>query len=104
MQQILDTIIPIIILLLELIAVIVIVIGMVKSIYIYVKFQFNDDDHLTVREMASSLSLALEYILGAEILETLIIQDVSQLLTMSVLLILRIIITFVLHWELEQTK
>ena len=65
MQLLLETIIPLIILLLELIAVLVIVIGMVKSVYLYIKHQFNDEEYLTVREMASSLSLALEFILGA---------------------------------------
>ncbi|NLC42558.1 MAG: DUF1622 domain-containing protein, partial [Erysipelothrix sp.] len=57
-----------------------------------------------IREMASSMSLALEFILAAEILQTLIVDDRNQLITMSVLLILRIIISFVLHWELQVTS
>ena len=97
MHQILETVIPILMEVLEVIAVIVLVIGTVKSVIIFIQNYFTDKEDRIIREMASSMSLALEFILAAEILQTLIVDDRNQLITMSVLLILRIIISFVLH-------
>lgn len=104
MHEILEITIPIVMVILELIAVIVIVIGTIKSVIIFIQNYFTDKENSIIREMASSMSLALEFILAAEILQTMIVDDRNQLITMSVLLILRIIITFVLHWELESTS
>ncbi len=104
MHQILETVIPILMEVLEVIAVIVLVIGTVKSVIIFIQNYFTDKEDRIIREMASSMSLALEFILAAEILQTLIVDDRNQLITMSVLLILRIIISFVLHWELQVTS
>lgn len=104
MHQILETVIPILMEVLEVIAVIVLVIGTIKSVIIFIQNYFTDKEDRIIREMASSMSLALEFILAAEILQTLIVDDRNQLITMSVLLILRIIISFVLHWELQVTS
>ena len=104
MHQLLETVIPILMEVLEVIAVIVLVIGTVKSVIIFIQNYFTDKEDRIIREMASSMSLALEFILAAEILQTLIVDDRNQLITMSVLLILRIIISFVLHWELQVTS
>lgn len=101
MHHILDTVVPPIILIIELVAIFVIVSGTVKSIYTFIMNVFTDKEDQVIKEMASSMSLALEFILAAEILKTMIVDDRNQLITLSVLLILRIIISFVLHWELQ---
>lgn len=101
MHHILDTVVPPIILIIELVAIFVIVSGTVKSIYTFILNVFTDKEDQVIKEMASSMSLALEFILAAEILKTMIVDDRNQLITLSVLLILRIIISFVLHWELQ---
>ncbi|NLC42133.1 MAG: DUF1622 domain-containing protein, partial [Erysipelothrix sp.] len=84
MHQILETVIPILMEVLEVIAVIVLVIGTVKSVIIFIQNYFTDKEDRIIREMASSMSLALEFILAAEILQTLIVDDRNQLITMSV--------------------
>ena len=104
MEHFLEITIHISVLILEIIAVAVIAIGTVKSVIIFIHNYFTDKENQIIREMASSMSLALEFILAAEILETMIVDDRTQLITMSVLLVLRIIITFVLHWELRTTE
>lgn len=101
MEYIIHNIIPVLYLGLELIGAAIIVIGSLKALVLLIKngFDFRNEDLIV--ELASSLSLALEFILAAEILQTLVVSDLQQLLLLGVLLILRIIITFVLHWELN---
>ncbi len=104
MEFIISNIIPVIYHTVEIIGAIIIVIGTIKAIYhlFQNKFDFRNEDLIV--EIASALSLALEFILAAEILKTLVINDMQQLLLLGVLLILRIIITFVLHWELNHIE
>lgn len=101
MHQLIEIIVPWLVGILELIAIFVIGTGTIKSVIIFVQNAFTDKEDRVVRELASSMSLSLEFILAAEILQTMVIDDRNQLITMSVLLILRIIISFVLHWELH---
>lgn len=101
MHYIFESVIPTLVLLLELVGALIIIIGTLKAVYHLVlnKFDFRNEDLIV--EIASALSLALEFILAAEVLHTLVVSDMQQLLLLGVLLILRIIITFVLHWELD---
>lgn len=88
----------------ESLGIIIIVMGLTKALFIFVKTKFNYRDEELIVEIASALSLSLEFILAGEILHTLLVKDINQLLQLGILLILRIIITFVLHWELESIE
>lgn len=104
MEHLINTYIPYVYHALELFGAFVILVGTLKAVYhLFIsKFDFRNEDLIV--EIASALSLALEFILAAEILKTLVVQDMQQLLLLGVLLILRIIITFVLHWELNHIE
>lgn len=77
-------------------------IAMIKEIYtILVKYKFdfskiNDDNNLN-----AGLASALEVLLAAEILKTLIVTDYRNLVIIAVLIVLRIAITLLLVWETE---
>lgn len=104
MADILHKVVPPVVEVIELLGVAIIILGVLKAVYhlFLNKFNFRNEDLIV--EIASSLSLALEFILAAEILMTLVVGDLQQLLLLGVLLILRIIITFVLAWELSHIE
>ena len=104
MEAFLQTVVPPTVILIELLGVVIIIIGVGKAVYHLFQNQFNFRNEDLIIEIASALSLSLEFILAAEILMTLVVSDMQQLLLLGVLLILRIIITFVLHWELNHIE
>lgn len=52
-------------------------------------------------EFAQSLTLALEFKLGAEILKTVIVRTLEEMYILAAILILRAILTFIIHWEMK---
>lgn len=67
-----------------------------RTVFKY-KFSFtriNDDNHLN-----AGLSSALEVLLAAEILKTIIVTDYRNLVIIAVLIVLRIAMTLLLVWE-----
>ncbi len=62
-------------------------------------FDFNDDN--IKLEFAKALALGLEFKLGAEILKTLMIRTLDELVILGSIVILRVALTFVIHWEIK---
>ena len=62
-------------------------------------FDFNDDN--IKLEFARALALGLEFKLGAEILKTLMIRTIDELVILGSIVLLRVALTFVIHWEIR---
>ncbi|MFW6282326.1 MAG: DUF1622 domain-containing protein [bacterium] len=52
-------------------------------------------------KLARFTSLALEFFLAAEILKTVYIRELSELYIIAAIIILRIVMAFVVHWEMS---
>lgn len=89
---------------LDLIGVFIIIIGAVKAVFRLFLNKFNIDNINVKLKLAKSLDLALEFKLAAEILKTVIIQSVDELLILSAVVILRVIMTFVIDWEIKNAE
>lgn len=86
----------------ELWGVLVVLITVIKEIYKTV-FVYRMQLSSVVRDetLNHGLANALEILLAAEILKTLIVRTPSQLLEIGALVFIRIFITFILHWEMK---
>nr|WP_300001823.1 DUF1622 domain-containing protein [Tissierella sp.] len=97
----LETIIPYITSILELIGVMIISIASVRSIIKFFINKFNFSDDKIGVDFAKAMSLSLEFKLAAEIIKTVIIRDLDEFAILAAVAILRVVITIVLHWELK---
>lgn len=104
MHEVLTLIIPYTTQILELIGVIIIMLGAAEAIYHLVIGRFNLENVAIKLKLAKALELALEFKLAAEILKTVLIQTTEELLILSAIVILRVIMTFVIHWEIKNTE
>lgn len=90
------------IVLIEMWGLLIIAIAIIKEIYAMLvdfKFDFtkvNDDNSLN-----AGLASALEVLLAAEILKTLVVTNYRNLVIIAALIVLRIAITLLLVWETE---
>ena len=102
MEQLLHFLIPQIIHLLELIGVIIIMVTAIKTFGMYIFSFIKRTDYPVKQELAHSLALALEYKMGAEILKTVLIRDIQEIYILGAIIILRALLSFLIHFELRE--
>lgn len=100
-QQFLVRIIPYISASIDIIGIGIVIYGVISSLVLFVKHRFDLNSKHVLINLAQSLSLALEYMLAAEILKSMIIATYQELVHLAVIMILRLVMTFVLHWEIK---
>lgn len=62
------------------------------------KLKFNDT--CIKIELAKGLALGLEFKLGGEILRTILVRTMDEIKVLGTIIILRLILTYVIHWEI----
>lgn len=101
LEYALSLIVPVIVHMVEAMGVFVITLGALKAFgkYALKLFDFSND---TIKlEFARALALGLEFKMGAEILKTLMIRNLDELIILASIVVLRFILTFVIHWEIS---
>lgn len=87
------------VLLLECAGVAVLLVTAVKSMIGYVKHK----PHVRLY-LAQGISLALEFKLGGEVLRTVLVREMSELLTLGLVILLRGALTLIIHWEIKNEE
>lgn len=100
-EHILEWAVPYITGSLELIGVLIIAIAAVRGVIQFFKngFNFRGDD--VSIDFAKAMALSLEFKLAAEIIKTVVIRTLDEFIILAAVAILRVVLTFVLHWELQ---
>ena len=101
LEHLLEFIIPYIIAFLELIGVIIIFVSSVKTFGMYGLTFIKKKAYPVKQELASALALALEFKMGAEILKTVLIRDIKEILILGSIIVLRALLSFLIHFELK---
>lgn len=102
-HHLLTEIIDVLILILEFTGVLIIAFGSVRAIIDMVKSRFNFGNEDAKLNLAQSLALALEFKMGAEILKTITVRTLDELMILGAIVLLRVILSFVIHWEIKST-
>lgn len=101
LEHFVSTIVPIVIHLLEIMGIFIIVIGALKGFYKYLLNLVAKKNYNIKIEFAQSLTLALEFKMGAEILKTVIVRSLDEMYILAAIIFLRAILAFVIHWEMK---
>ncbi len=89
---------------LELVGILIIIVGSAKTFYLTVKRIRKKQPVSIVIELGKSLSLALEFKMGAEIINTVIIRDLNELAILAVVIVIRALMALLIHWEIVMEK
>ncbi|MBQ6849095.1 MAG: DUF1622 domain-containing protein [Clostridia bacterium] len=89
---------------LELIGVLIIVVGSVKSLISLVTRLIRHRSINIVVELGKTLALALEFKMGAEIIKTVIVHDLTELAVLGIVILIRALLAFLIHWEMKMEK
>ena len=55
-------------------------------------------------QLATGLGLSLEFKMAAEILKTVVVREMSELLVLGIVIILRALISMLIHFEMKEPK
>lgn len=86
-------------LLLELFGVIVLVYTAVKSF-----IQWIRHDSTLRLDLAQGIALSLEFKMGSEVLRTVVVREWEELGILGAVILLRGLLTFLIHWEIKHEK
>ena len=106
LEEIIHKFLPYIIYSIEILGIIIITGTAIFAFYIFIKGILKNSmkEHKINRTFFQGLGFGLEFLLAGEILKTIIIDNIPDLIMLTVVMSLRIIITFVLHWEAKSEE
>lgn len=96
--------VPFIVHILEFMGIVVITIGAFKAFYFYILEIFFKKDVKFKHQFATSMATGLEFKLAAEILKTVLIKTLEELFILGAVFLLRVLMTFVIQWEIKQDR
>ena len=89
---------------LELIGIIIIIVGSLRALIRLVNCLRKKLPFRVVIDLGKALSLALEFKMGAEIIKTVIIHNLEELSILGVVILIRALLAFIIHWEIRTEK
>jgi uncharacterized membrane protein len=89
---------------LEFIGVLIIIIGSIKSLVHLGHGLIRQRSINIVVELGKTLALALEFKMGAEIIKTVIVHDLTELAVLGIVILIRALLAFLIHWEMKAER
>jgi uncharacterized membrane protein len=87
---------------LELVGILIIIVGSAMAVaHLFVNAKHK---HNIIVDLGKTLALSLEFKMGAEIVNTVIVRDLAELATLAVVIALRAILSLLIHWEIKSER
>ncbi len=99
-----ELILPYIIGVLELMGIFIVTWSGLKAFWRYIRNTFWRKNHDLQYSFAKGLSTALEFKMAAEILKTVLVREMSELVILGAIIILRALVTILLKFEIRAGK
>lgn len=85
----------------ELIGITVVAISALSACWKYLKSLVTHRNEDVKYRLANGLALSLEFKMAAEILKTVVVRDLEELLVLGVVIALRALLSFLIHFEMK---
>ena len=89
---------------LELVGILIIIGGSFKAIVQLFSGLNHKRKTNIIIDLGKTLALALEFKMGAEIVNTVIVRDLAELGTLAIVIALRAILSLLIHWEITNER
>ena len=89
---------------LELVGISIIIIGSIRAIMQTLARLKRKQPINIMIELGRTLALALEFKMGAEIVNTVIVRDLKELGILAIVIALRAILALLIHWEIKNER
>ncbi len=103
-ETIIEKILPYIIGVLEIMGITVVVWSSVFAFWEYIQNTFFHKKFALQFHLANGLATGLEFKMAAEILKTVLIREMSELLVLGAVILLRALLSVLIHFEMKHNK
>lgn len=99
-----ETVLPYVISVLEIIGILVVTWSSLHAFWEYIQNSFMKKSHDLQFHLASGLATGLEFKMAAEILKTVLVREMSELLILGAVILLRALLSVLIHFEMKEKK
>lgn len=86
---------------LEFIGIIIVVVGSLRALATFgISIRKKQPTNIVIG-LGRALSVALEFKMGAEIVNTAIVRDLRELAVLVTVILIRALLAFIIHWEMK---
>ena len=104
LHHFIQTIVPIISSICELIGIFIVVVTVVMAFYDYAKCLIRRTPSNAKFQLANGLATSLSFKMAAELLKTVIVSQISELSLLGAIIILRAMMAVMLHFEMKHSR
>ena len=104
LERIIETVLPYVIGILEIMGIFVVAWSALKAFGEYLQNIFFHKKFDLQFHLANGLATGLEFKMAAEILKTVLVREMSELLILGAVILLRALLSFLIHFEMRSTK
>ena len=101
LNLVIETVLPYIISILELMGIFIVTWSGLKAFWRYIRTTFLGERNDLQYSFAKGLSTALEFKMAAEILKTVLVRQMSELVILGAIIVLRALVTILLKFEIR---
>lgn len=103
-QSILHFLAEITVLTLEVVGIFIIIVGSFRAlVQLLIRLRTKQPINVMI-ELGRALALGLEFKMGAEIVNTVIVRDIKELLILAIVIALRAVLAILIHWEIKSER
>lgn len=102
LENLVETVLNVLIPLCELMGIIVVAVSTLSAFARYLHGLVTRNPVNIKFQLANGLALSLEFKMAAEILKTVLVRDLQELLVLGAIIILRALLSFLIHFEMKQ--
>lgn len=89
---------------LELVGILIIVFGSIGSLAKLLVVALKKKPTTIIIDLGRTLAFALEFKMGAEIINTVIVRDLRELGILAIVILIRALLAVLIHWEIKMEK
>ena len=104
LEELIASILPVIISLIELVGIFVVAWSTFSAFWECLQNVLFHKNYATQFHLANGLAMGLEFKMAAEILKTVLVQELRELLILGAVILLRALLSLLIHFELRATR
>lgn len=102
LESLIEFILPVVISVLELMGIFIVSVSALGAFGRYLKGLFTRSGGDVKSALANGLALSLEFKMAAEILKTVLVRELNELVILGAVILLRALLSFLIHFEMKQ--
>ena len=104
LEHLIETVLPYIIAILEIMGILVVAWTGVRAFWEYIHNTLMKKNNPLQNHFANGLATALEFKMAAEILKTVLVREMSELLVLGAVIGLRALLSLLIHFEMKHSE